>query len=83
VVRHFPWRTPDQFIARVRSAYEQLLSSGLPETMGVHVRAYGKCLVDEGEDALRAHFMHWFYSPDPEADDTLVFDPAPVKEDRK
>lgn len=83
VVRHFPWRTPDQFIARVRSAYGQLKASGLPDTFGVHVRAYGRCLEEEGEEALRAHFMHWFYSSDPEKDDTLVFDPAPVKEAKK
>lgn len=80
VVRHFPYRTPDQFVERVRSAYAQLKSSGLPEAFGVHIRAYGRCLEDEGEDVLRAHFMQWFYSQNPEMDDTLVYDPAPLQQ---
>lgn len=79
VVRHFPYRTPEQFIERVRSAYDQLKKSRLPEVMGVHIRAYGKCLEEEGEDALRDHFMHWFYSPAPTDDDTIMYDPAPLK----
>lgn len=78
VVRHFPWRTPEQFVERVRTAYAQLQASNLDQGFGVHVRAYGKCLEDEGEEALKEHFIRWFYSPDPEADDSLVFDPAPL-----
>lgn len=78
VVRHFPWRTPELFVERVRSAYAQLKASDLDKGFGVHVRAYGKCLEEEGEEALMAHFKHWFWSADPEADDTLIFDPAPL-----
>ena len=78
VVRHFPYRTEDQFVERVRSAWEQLKVSRLPESFGVHVRAYGKCLDEEGEDALREHFRHWFYSSEPGKDDSLMFDPAPI-----
>lgn len=78
VVRHFPYRTEGQFIEKVRSNWEEIKMSNLPESFGVHIRAYGKCLDEEGEDALRAHFQHWFFSKSPQEDDTLIFDPAPV-----
>jgi hypothetical protein len=78
VARHFPYRTEDQFIERVRTAYASILSSDLPLTSGIHVRAYGRCLEEEGEEALRKHFRHWFYSPDPGNDDSLTYDPAPI-----
>ena len=78
VIRHFPYRTEDQFIERVRTAYASLKSSSLPQSSGIHIRAYGKCLEEEGEDALRNHFRYWFYSSDPEADDSLMHDPAPI-----
>lgn len=79
VIRHFPYRTPDQFVEKIRSNYEQLKTSGMPEDFGVHVRAYGRCLEEEGEEALRRHFDHWFVSTNPKADDTLTYDPAPVR----
>ena len=80
MVRHFPWRTPEQFVERVRTAYQQLNESGLPDIYGSHVRAYGQCLEDEGAEALEAHFMQWFYSEHPQVDDTLIFDPAPLRQ---
>lgn len=78
VVRHFPYRTEDQFIHKVRTNYEELKGAGLPESYGAHIRAYGRCLEEEGEDVLRAHFRTWFISNDPKADETLIYDPAPV-----
>ena len=78
VVRHFPYRSEDQFIEKVRSNYEEIKKSDLPKSFGVHIRAYGKCLEEEGEEALRAHFRHWFYSPNPHRDTTLTYDPAPI-----
>jgi Glycosyl transferase family 2 len=80
VVRHFPYRSEDQFIEKVRSNYEQLRKSRLPADYGAHIRAYGRCLEEEGEDVLRAHFRDWFLSQDPGKDDTLIWDPAPVSE---
>lgn len=79
VVRHFPYRTEDQFVEKVRSNYNEIKKSNLPEGFGVHIRAYGKCLEEEGEEALRNHFRHWFYSRDPKEDDSLICDPAPVR----
>lgn len=78
VIRHFPYRSEDQFVEKVRSNWEQMKKSSLPASFGVHIRAYGKCLDEEGEEALRRHFRHWFYSPHPGRDDSLVYDPAPV-----
>jgi hypothetical protein len=78
VVRHFPHRTEDLFIERTRTAYASLMSVDLPLTDGAHVRAYGKCLEEEGEEVLKAHFRQWFYSPDPGKDKSLTYDPAPI-----
>lgn len=77
VIRHFPYRSEDLFIERVRSNYAELKKSNLPEGYGAHVRSYGRTLEEQGEEALRSHFRHWFISDDPRTDDTLIYDPVP------
>lgn len=79
VVRHFPYRTEDQFIEKVRTNYAQLVADRhLPKSFGAHIRHYGKCLEEEGEDVLREHYRTWFLSAAPSTDRSLIYDPAPV-----
>lgn len=78
VVRHFPYRTEDQFIERVRTAYAELKVSRFPQSHGAHIRAYGKCLEEEGEEELRKHFRTWFVIEEPRAHDDMIYDPAPM-----
>lgn len=77
VVRHFPYRSEDLFIERIRSNYAELKKSDLPSGYGAHVRQYGKDLEEKGEEAMREHFRHWFISSDPYVDNTLIYDPIP------
>lgn len=75
--RHYPYRSPEQFIKRVKHAWPQLRDSGLPETLGAHMRAYGLHLDEFGEEGLRRWFDNGMLAKDPETNPDLVFDPLP------
>lgn len=74
--RHFPYRSPEQFILRVRGAWPQLRDSGLPESHGAHMWQYGRVLDASGEDGLRELFAEHMTFTDPAAQGR-VFDPLP------
>lgn len=74
---HFPYRSPEQFIKRVRGAWPPLRDSGLPESHGSHMWAYGRALDEGGEEALRAWFREGMWFEDPRAAG-LVYDPLPA-----
>lgn len=75
-VRHFPYRSAEQFVRKARNGAEAYRATDLPESEGAHWRAYGEILDRLGEEGLanvfREHF--WFLSP---TDSGLVHDPAP------
>lgn len=76
-IRHFPYRTPEQFIKRVEGAWPPLRDSGLPESHGTHMWAYGRCLDEHGPDGLRSWFRDGMFFTDPASNPELVYDPAP------
>lgn len=75
-LRHFPYRTADQFVNKARNGAEAYRKTDLPVTEGAHWRQYGDLLDRYGESALqdvyREHF--WYLSP---IDSGLIPDPAP------
>ncbi len=76
-IRHFPYRSPEQFIRKARNGSKAYAATNLPDHIGAHWRSYGAILDRFGEDALienvyRKHF--WFYSP---TDHGMTPDPAP------
>lgn len=73
LIRHYPYRSPEQFISKVRNGAAAYAATDLPEHMGAHKRGWGK--LTDGE--LTETFYRDFYSEDPEADPALIFDPAP------
>jgi hypothetical protein len=75
---HYPYRSPEQFIKRVKGAWPQLRDSGLPETHGAHMWAYGRHLDEFGEDGLRRWFENGMLAKDPASNPDLVYDPAPA-----
>lgn len=75
--RHFPYRSPEQLIKRVKGAWPQLRDSGLPESHGAHMWAYGRHLDEFGEDGLRAWFADGMFFTDPASNPDLIFDPLP------
>ncbi len=77
VVRHFPYRSADQFVSKVRNGAAAYAATDLPEDVGKHWRDYGRLLDSGGPDAIGDVFRAWFWSAAPEEDPSLIFDPAP------
>lgn len=73
VVRHFPYRTPEQFIAKARTGSAALRLTDLPEDVGKHWRDYGRL----SDDQLRQVYSEHFHADDPTGRPDLIFDPAP------
>lgn len=78
VIRHFPYRTPEQFVAKARQGAAALAATNLPESSGAHWRQYAALAEANGDDALHDVFREWFWSADPVNDPTLIYDPAPM-----
>jgi hypothetical protein len=74
-VRHFPYRSAEQFVRKARNGAAAYRATDLPETEGAHWRAYGDLLDRYGEEMLREVFREhfWFLSP---VDSRMVLDPA-------
>lgn len=75
-LRHFPYRSWDQFRRKVVNGAAAYRAADLPESMGAHWRQYGQILETHGDDALRQVFETWFWFLSP-LDSGLVEDPAP------
>lgn len=77
-IRHFQYRSEEQFVRKVRNGAAAYAATDLPDSEGAHWRHYGRILERRGEqglvDVYRRH--HWHLSP---LDDGLVHDPAPYK----
>lgn len=78
VVRHFPYRSIDQMIKKVRNGAAAYAATTLPPGFGQHWRDYGELLNSGGVEAIADVFRTWFWSPNPEIDQTLIYDPAPI-----
>lgn len=75
VVRHFPYRSVEQFVSKVRNGAAAYAATDLPEDQGAHWRDYGRLLESGGPDALADVFRAWFWQAHPTED--LIRDPAP------
>ena len=80
-VRHFPVRSPEQFIRKARNGAAAYAASNLPETTGAHWRNWGKF----SDAQLREIFYKWYFRADPkleveidgERQGALIYDPCP------
>lgn len=79
-IRHFPYRSAAQFVRKAENGLAAYRAA--PERMeagfGAHWKSYGETVEEHGPEAGEAWFYEAFFSHDPEADDSLVYDPAPV-----
>lgn len=77
-VRHFPYRSAEQFVAKGVQGAAAYKATTLPPGTGAHWRMYGEIAERHGTEALagvfREHF--WYWSP---IDSGLVHDPAPYR----
>lgn len=76
VIRHFPYRSAEQFVRKARNGAEAYAATDLPWSAGQHWRQYGQLLEAYGREALEDVFRTWFWSPDPNGDESLIRDPA-------
>lgn len=78
-MRHFPYRTRDQFVSKVRVTKKAMDATlGYPMGWGVHYRVYAETLEKAGEDALKEWFDRWFCIGLPNSEDqTFVENLAP------
>lgn len=78
VIRHFPYRSVEQFERKVRNGAAAYAATDLSKDVGTHWREYGAILETEGSEALAEVFRTWFWMVDPTANPTLIFDPCPL-----
>ena len=78
VVRHYPYRSPEQFIKKVRDGVAAYKGTNLPESSGAHWKDYGRLLEAYGEEALVEVYNKWFHLETPREFEGVIFDPAPV-----
>jgi hypothetical protein len=71
-IRHYPWRTPDQYLRKIRNGQEAYAATDLPPDIGTHWRMW------EGhdDDAIRDWFWTWGFEKTPPGRHGLVYDPA-------
>ena len=82
VVRHFPYRSTDQFVRKVRNGAAAYKLTDLDYTVGNHWRGYGQILEAHGEEALITEvYARYFYEADPLRPNNrpLIEDPAPYE----
>lgn len=85
VVRHFPYRTPDQMIRKVRNgSAAYAATTGLNAAIGKHWREWGQWSDEQIVDCFRA----WYWRPRPDvphdvcdADGTVLEHQAPLVHD--
>ena len=79
-IRHFPYRSVEQFVRKVRNGSTAYAATNLPNNVGRHWRDYGNLLNGGGgEEAIREVFETWFYLAEPETAKGVLYDPAPLK----
>lgn len=77
-IRHFPYRTPEQFARKAQQGAAALAATTLPTGVGAHWRLYAEAAERHGIEALHDHFRRhfWHFAP---LDSGLVHDPAPYR----
>jgi hypothetical protein len=78
VIRHYSWRSEEQYLRKIRNGERAYAATTMPETTGGHWRMFAGA----EDQAVRDHFWRWFHTSDPYADSSLIFDPAPKPEGR-
>jgi glycosyltransferase involved in cell wall biosynthesis len=71
-IRHFSWRSPEQYLRKIRNGAEAYSATDLPEDVGAHWRMFDGA----SDEAIMEHFRQWFFVADPVADHRLIYDPA-------
>lgn len=73
-IRHFSWRSPEQYVRKIRNGAGAYAGTDLPESIGTHWRMFDNATDEE----LREWYLTHFWIENPDADSSLIYDPAPV-----
>jgi glycosyltransferase involved in cell wall biosynthesis len=73
VIRHYSWRSPEQYLRKIRNGERAYAATGMDPSVGAHWRMFQGAT----DEAVLEHFRTWFWREDPAADETLIYDPAP------
>jgi glycosyltransferase involved in cell wall biosynthesis len=74
IIRHFSWRSPEQYLRKIRNGERAYAATNLPDSLGVHWRMFANAT----DEAVLDHYHQWFVSQSPRRDESLIFDPAPA-----
>lgn len=75
-IRHFPYRSFEQFLRKVINGGRAFEATDFPEDMGAHWRQYYTFWKNGGDEAIFEIYKQWFYFADP-VGSGMVEDPAP------
>ena len=83
-IRHFPYRSSEQVIRKIRNGAQAYAATDLPEHYGAHWRGWGQILDLHGPGAIEELFRKWHWRENPdsvltidgEQQPPLRFDPA-------
>lgn len=64
-IRHFPYRSAEQVIRKIRNGAEAYAATDLPEHFGAHWRGWGRILDQHGPEAIEELFLKWHWREDP------------------
>jgi hypothetical protein len=67
VVEHYPYRSAEQFLSKVRNGSRAYAETDLPRSTGQHWREYGEMLAEHGAAGVREHYRRAFVIDDPVA----------------
>lgn len=76
VIRHFPYRSAEQMTRKAVQGSAALRAAGRPRDVGQHWHDYAD-LEAANPGAIAEVFREHFWSADPHADPSLIFDPCP------
>lgn len=76
ILRHFPLRTEEQMVRKIRNGIEALTAAeGVSPRVGLHWRRYD----GRSDEFIREDFRCRIFSECPAEDDSLTYDPAPQR----
>lgn len=79
VIRHFPYRSGEQFCNKARNGLAAYEATDLSEEVGAHWRGYGAILKSQGEEVLKEEvYKRWFHLDNPRSLENVIYDPAPI-----
>jgi glycosyltransferase involved in cell wall biosynthesis len=78
-IRHFPYRTWEQFKRKAINGAKAYEATNLPEHIGSHWRSYSALISKWGDGVVREQVYEKYFSFFSPVDNGLIYDPAPFR----